>query len=138
MAIGGTICVGTFCAGSLALGWAWRVGRRGCARRCGGGAAAASPGAWPVLEAPELLAGAAPVLAGPPLAAGVAAPLEAAPLFVAAPAPEPPPCSGTMMLTGGIEAADGTLKPGGTGLAPELDNRGARPRFAQLAACLAT
>ena len=34
--------------------------------------------------------------------------------------------SGTMMLTGGIDADDGTSKPGGTGLAPELDTTGCR------------
>ena len=47
--------------------------------------------------------------------------------------------SGIIILTGGIDAADGTLKPGGTGLAPDADAIGARRAVAvQFAACLPT
>ena len=61
--------------------------------------------------------------------------VAAVPAFAAAPAAG----SGSMMLTGGLDAADGTLNPGGTGLAPELDATGVRlPRDDQFAAYLAT
>ena len=53
---------------------------------------------------------------------GAAASAAAAALFGTVPVED----SGTMMLTGGIEAAEGALNPGGSRFVPELDARGER------------